>query len=508
MAAHVTSKPKAYVEGDGLSAYVHLDPKEDHSEITTEVILDALRDAKVVVTDEVKARVESVCRQARVAKRSDPDYLVAEATLPTPPVDAELVLCDSLSHASTTPPEGTDERVGPRVDYYAQSRLATVSRGDEIGVISPSIPGVAGLDVLGKVLPVSGQPRDLSLGEGVRLGDDGKSLFANIAGLVVTRDHKVDVIDVIRIDGDVDFNTGSLNVDSDVVITGTVHDLFTVKSTKSVSVGGAIEAAHVVAGKDIVVRGGVAGRDKGSVRAGGTVVCRFCDGMNVRTGGDLTITKVAVNSHLRTEAKLAIPRGALIGGQAHARGGAVIKELGSEGEVPTTVTIGLDPVILAQAAQMDAEVGKRRAAAEKTRTTIKPLLAELNRLAPDQRRRATELTLEADGLDASAERLLADKDRMIREGSCFQEPALVVTDRIHPGVRLVFEDYEYVVREVVRGPVRMFTRRTDAGPAAGVTCVNTISGARRELFCRKYVPEIPPANDLPAGAETHVAPNT
>jgi len=181
------------------------------------------------------------------------------------------------------------------VDYYAQSRLATVSANDEVGVIKPSVAGVAGLDVYGKVLPARGEPCELSLGEGVRLGDDGKTVFANIAGLVVSRGHTVDVVDVVHIEGDVDFNTGSVDADTDIVITGTVRDLFTVKSSKSVSIGGAIEAAHVEAGKDIVVRGGVAGRDKGTVRAGGKVVCRFCDGMNVRAGGDLTITKEAVD---------------------------------------------------------------------------------------------------------------------------------------------------------------------------------------------------------------------
>ena len=105
MATQATSKVKVHVEDDALSGYVHLKPKEDHGALTPEVILDALRDAKVVVTEDVTARVGIVCNQARADESRDPEYLVAEATLPKPPVDAELVLCEAVSQASTTPPE-------------------------------------------------------------------------------------------------------------------------------------------------------------------------------------------------------------------------------------------------------------------------------------------------------------------------------------------------------------------------------------------------------------------
>lgn len=500
MATQATSKPKVHVESDALSGYIRLDPKEDHSDLTAEVILDALREAKVVVTEDVTARVESVCNQAMAGESSDPEYLVAEATLPQPPVDAELVLCEAVSHASSTPPEEAEgEDVAP-VDYYAQCRLATVGEGEEIGVVIPAKAGVAGVDVLGKTLPVSGEARELALGEGVRLGDDGKTLFATTSGLVVTRDDKVAVVDVVQVDGDVDFNSGSVDVDSDVVVKGTVHDLFSVKSSKSVSIGGAIEAAQVEAGVDVVVHGGIAGREKGSVRAGDKVVCRFCDSATVSAGGDLTITKEAINSRLHTEAELVIPRGALIGGETRARGGAVIKELGSDAEVPTILTIGLDPVILAKVEKMDPEVSKRKAAAEKIRATVGPLIANIKRLAPDQRERATELMFEADSLDASADELVAEKDRMIEEGSWPEEPELVITDRIHPGVRVIFEEFEFVVRDVLRGPVRIFKRRMHEGVAAALMCVNTLSGSRRELFCRKYEAKIPSEADADADA--------
>lgn len=498
MATQAALKPKIHVENDALSGYVCLDPKEDHSDLTPELVLDALREAKVVVTEDVTARVMSVCNQALAGESHDPEFLVAEATLPQPPVDAKLVLCEAVRHASSTPPEEADGEGEAPVDYYAQCRLATVDEGGEIGLVIPAKAGVAGVDVLGKALPVSGEARELALGEGVRLSDDGKTLFATTSGLVVTRDDKVAVVDVVQVDGDVDFNSGSVDVDSDVVVTGTVHDLFAVKSTKSVSIGGAIEAAQVDAGGDVVVHGGIAGREKGSVRAGANVVCRFCDSAAISAGGDITITKEAVNSRLHTEAGLAIPRGALIGGKTHARGGAEIQELGSEAEVPTLLTIGLDPVIIAKAEAIDPEVSRRKAAAEKIRATVGPLIANIKRLAPDQRERATELMFEADSLDASAEELLAEKSRMIEEGSWSEEPELVIMDRIHPGVRVIFEDFELVVREVLRGPVRIFKRRMHEGVAAGLMCINTLSGSRRELFCRKYEAEIPSE----AGADT------
>jgi uncharacterized protein len=486
MTATKTQRINVSLDEDRLCALLKLDPHGNHSSLHPDDVIQRLTDLDVVITDAVSERVRAVCDLITSAKPAEHEFVVAEGTQPQPPIDAQLDITAGLKEKSATPPDDDAP-----VDYYATCRLVTVSKGDEVGELQAAVPGVDGVDLLGKPIPAKGKPKDITVGEGVRLSENGRTIRATRGGLVRVRGAKVSVVDRIEVDGDVGLETGSLDVDQDVTIKGTVCDMFTVKTAKSLSIGGAIESTTVQAHGDIVVRGGIAGGEKGRVIAGGSLVCRYCDGATVQASGDITITKEAINSHFQTRQKLMIPSGALIGGVTFARGGVEVRELGSEAEVATQVTIGLDPILLAKAQAVDAEVEKRMAAAEKIRTTVGPLMANIRRLAPHQRERATELMFEADTIQADADSMLEEKERMLKEGSWHEEPVLVVFDRVHPGTTLVFEELNYTCREIIRGPVRIRKHRHRAGVATKLVCHNTLTGSRRELMCRKHLPELP-----------------
>lgn len=493
MAQTTANKPKILIDEAHLRAHLQLDAKADHTALEEQAILVALTEAGVVISEQITARVEALCEQARAGELSGDEFLIAEGVEPKPPVDAVLHLDKDLCGASDTPAEKEEDQ--DSIDYYAQCKLLTVTEGTVIGVVQPSRPAVEGTDLMDKPIRAAGTPIELTLGSGLTFADDGKTLLATTNGLVQHRADSIDIIELVQIDGDVDLDSGSLDVDLNVMVKGTVRDLFSVKTTKSLSVGGAIENSTVEAGADIAVKGGIAGKEKGLVRAGGNVVCRFCQAATIETGGDITITKEAINSQLRAAGQLFIPRGPLISGQAHARGGAEIKVIGSEGEVPTRLIVGIDPVILAKAARIDCTAEKRRVGAKKIRAAVEPLIANLKRLAPAQRERATELMFEADTVEAGADDLTVKKEKMIEEASWHEQPVLTVTDRIHPGVTLIFEDLEFTAREVLRGPIRISKQQAGEGTPAALICTNTVSGAKRELLCRKYTAEIPEENE-------------
>ncbi len=388
-----------------------------------------------------------------------------------------------MKRRSETRPEKKEGKDAP-VDYYAQCWLLTIGEGQAIGVIEPAQPAVDGVDVFGNPIFIDDKPREVKLGAGVNMGPDGRTVYATWSGLVLFKDDTLAVDDVIKIDGDVDFNSGSLDVAADIIVKGTVRDLFNIKTTKSLSVGGTIESNEVEAGGNVVVLGGIVGKDKGSVSAGGQIVCKFCDGSTLKAHGDITIDKEAVRSDVHTMARLIVPHGAVIGGRCYAHGGAEAKEIGSEAEVPTHVTIGVDPVILAQASRADQEAARIMESAERIRIAVAPLMAEFKWLTRDQRGRATELMSQAGSIQKAAEEIIARKDEMIEQGRWHEEPVLMVQDRIYPGATLVFEDFEFIAREVLTGPVKIFERRASEGVASALICLHTLSGDERELVCR------------------------
>ncbi len=486
------------VDDDRLQAFLKLDARHGAVELTAPSILTALGEAKININEDVRRAVDELCEKHQAGDLDEGDLLVARGTPVQPSVDAEFVSSESVASRSDTPPEQADDP-NDRVDYFAQCRLAIVEEGEVVGAIVPARPGVPGIDVFGQPIPVIGTPHPLTVGEGLRIGDDQKTLHATIAGVVRVNPDGVKVADLLEIHGDVDFDCGCINAACDVVVKGTIRDRFDVETTKSLSVGEAIENCQIAVGENVAVAGGIAGKEHGVVTAKGHIVCKYCEAATLNAEGDITITKESIGSNIRTMSRLRIPRGALIGGTAHARGGVEARELGSDAEVPTRVFIGLDPVVLAEAAQVDGQVEKLRQSAEKIRSAVGPLMNNLKRLSPSQRERATELMFQADSLEGEADELIANKEAAIEEGSWHEEPAIAVSDRIHPGTILISEDIEFAPRQTLRGPVKIFKRRKSAGVPSGLVCQNLLSGSRRELPYRSHEVELP---DPPQDEET------
>jgi len=492
----IAPQPELFLDADGLCAYLRLHPWVDYSHLNEKAIIRILESAHVVITDDRRERAQSFCRQLQEGLDDQREFLIAQGLPPQPPVDAKLELSPELDCHSAPTPRKIDAEPTPRkidadqVDFHARCRLALVKAGQRIGRIVPPRHAVHGTDLFGKTILAKGKPAELAPGQGVELGDDGETLTATRAGLVHIREGSVEIAQVVEIPGDVDFTTGNIDAECDVSIKGTVRDLFEVRSTKAISIGGAIESARVEADGDIEVGGGIAGRERGVIRAGGRVVCRYCDGADVEAKGDITIVKEAIGSTLHTRGRLAIPRGPLIGGRAYARLGAEIHEIGSDADVPTELIIGLDPAVLAKAYLVDLEVARRREATERTHEALAPLLAEAKRLSPEQRARATQLVQEMKTLQESVDELAARKERMLQAYRPPQEPILEVIDCLHPRVTLIFEDLKFVARELIKGPVRICRQSTGYGTVMALFCIHKLSGSRRQLLCRKYTPAL------------------
>src|SRR5690606_37538626 len=96
---------------------------------------------------------------------------------------------------------------------------------------------------------------------------------------------------VVEVKGNIDFETGSMNATTDVLVRGNIQDGFHVHTTRNLSVNGFIEGAEVKAAGDVQVRGGIAGKNKGTVEAGGQIIAKFCNEANLKAQGDIVFAK-------------------------------------------------------------------------------------------------------------------------------------------------------------------------------------------------------------------------
>jgi uncharacterized protein (DUF342 family) len=481
MATHTLQRPlKINISADRMTATLRASPDEDYTAVLAADILQTLESAKVKVTDEVNERAATVVEILHGANVPAEDVLLAEGRPPTEPQDAVFIFNDSetLGSVDDDPDDAADgDAHAPdleAVNFFEQCRIRTVAAGDAIGTLTPTVRGQSGSDVLGNVVAPKRRPLDIELGDNVKLDDDGKTVRALVDGKVHFAARRLTVLPVVEIKGNIDFETGSVKAETDILVHGDVQTGFHVRSKKNVSVNGVVEGAEIAAGGDVQVRGGIAGHGKGVVKARAQLVARFCNEANLDAAGEMIIHKEIINSHVRTGGFLRMARGALIGGFAYAMRGAEVKSLGSDANIKTVVAIGLDPGILDQCDEIDQEIDKLRAATERIRESIPPLLNNLKRLSAEQRERATELMYRADELGNEAANLEKKKEQLIRDGTPEEPPFLHVSGCVFPGVTVILGNRMTAFTKEFKGPVRIERRLVDR--VTEIVAVNSLTG--------------------------------
>lgn len=275
---------------------------------------------------------------------------------------------------------------------------------------------------------------------------------------------KVRISEVLEILGDVDLSSGSVDACVDVHVRGAVREKFKVRTTGALFVDRVIEAADVEVGGDVTIGGGLFGQSRnGRLRAGGHVTANLINEAIVTAGGNLRINKEIINSDVKVAGKLMAEHGTIIGGSVVARGGLQARIIGSEAFVVTQVAVGPDVNELRRARRLDREAREMDKAAVQLRATVQPLMANIKRLSPAQRERATELLCRADELAAQVAALQQQADTIRRTVTPDILPAVLIGEAVFPGVRLLLAWRETRITRVLHGPLRIELRKTADG---------------------------------------------
>lgn len=171
------------------------------------------------------------------------EVVVAEATLPVPPEDAQLI--DFVGK-----PEEFSNTEESRIDFFA-SKVKLVQAGAILARKIPGRSGVPGKDVLGKTLGVAPfKDFVFLLKKNVYLSEDGLEVISACDGQPIrldTRTYKVENVYVLH--KDVDIATGSIEFPGDVFINGNVHDGLRVFAGGKIEIRGSVSHAELKAEK-------------------------------------------------------------------------------------------------------------------------------------------------------------------------------------------------------------------------------------------------------------------
>ena len=383
-------------------------------------------------------------------------FVVAQGTPPKDGEDEKFIWNESYQQ------QAEQWQGDSPVNYYTFNQIVTVEEGRLIGEVKPLVPAESGVDVRGTVLKPRRQAKTLELDRTVgRAADDPNKIVANRTGRVVCEEGSVRIDEVLYIAGDVDFSCGNLDSHIDINIKGTVQDRFEVKSEKSVTVNGAIEAAEVRARGDVLVRGGILARQQGKVVAGGQIIAKFANEAELRAGGDVKIAKELLNCRTQTEGKVLAEHGSLIGGHLYAKEAVELAVLGSDANVQTRVAVGVNPQVLLEAEKLEESMKPAREAIARIRDSVKPLLDNMRRLTPAQREQATELLFKADEAEMKVQESEARQKELLAESRGQSEPRVAIGRVIYPGVRISIGRRAVLLDKEIKGPIYIEKRKVD-----------------------------------------------
>lgn len=344
----------------------------------------------------------------------------------------------------------------------------------------PLTEGTPGTNVMGQSIKAKpGKDLKIRVGPGVALSEDGMQAVSEIEGKYMLADGKASVVAEHMLPSDVDLTTGNIAfVGKALSINGSVLPGFKVKCKGDVFIAKGVQnSARITAGGDLEIKGGVVGEGV-VLKCWGNAKVDFVENVGmIEAKGDFTITDSIVQGHARIGGNLKVlsGKGTLIGGEFIMGGSAYVRELGSDAEVATHVSVGINPALAEKVEELQKEKEiwpEKMSEILKATTALKKmqrddngnllpekvaLLKEYNDMLPEVMEKVNNITEREQELDLEMEQSASE--------------AVYVKGIVYPGVTIT-----------IAGISRMLT-------ASETSVVIHFDKEKRAIHCRAMTPE-------------------
>lgn len=313
-----------------------------------------------------------------------------------------------------------------KVDFRELGSIVNVPKDKLLLEKIPPTAGTPGKTVLSDVIsPKAGKDITVKVGQGVRLSEDGMKAYSEVEGKYMLADGKAAVMTEHLMSGDVDMSTGNIVfVGERITVNGAVQPGFTVKCKKDVYIAmGVQNSASIIAGGDIVIKGGVIG-DEIVIQCWGDVKVDFVENVGrieVKSNLYVSDTIIQAKVHAGKDVIVTGGKGILIGGKYIVGGSLHAKEIGSEAEVSTEIAVGINPELEERKQHLAKEKELWPAKMNeiiKTTTALKKqqkdegslppdkmeLLKKLNGMLPEVMEKVNQLTEKEEALEVELEK--------------------------------------------------------------------------------------------------------
>lgn len=235
-----------------------------------------------------------------------------------------------------------------KVDHYELNLINKVKEGDWLGERTDPTEGSPGKSVKGEVVhqlkgkrfPLFYDSKTVSEVHG-----NGKTtLYAKITGAVHYNGDKISVSNYLEISSDIDFNTGNIDFDGFLTVKGAIADNFSVAARDDIEILGEFgigSVKEVVSrGGNILIKGGIAGKNKAVVRSTKDIYTKFISDATVISDGIVYVGFYCLNSNIIAKQVIVeSAKGKIIGGVIEAEQKVEAAYTGNESEKRTQIIV-------------------------------------------------------------------------------------------------------------------------------------------------------------------------
>lgn len=415
----------------------------------------ALSGAGVALTPAVSAAVDALlatkaepgkARSAVVARGLPPKRggdakieWIAAPGAPPQPVPAAPVSGDDKSSAG---------------EFYTARPFVPVRIGQVLGKVIATTPGTEGRDVRNRVVaPAPGKPPQIAPGSGLIVaGDkvvaqaDGRFYVGDGGGVVRP------VLEITEID---EHPGGELIFKGDVIAHKGLRDRFGIHTHGSIDAIGRVGSARIECGGDLFARAGILGRERGTLKIAGSVLARYLAQVQGTILGDLRVERELVHCNLLIGGELVSPGGTIVGGSLTVTGRVEAACLGGAG-ARTRLVLGTVPFAEQQRDQLAQAVTKFASARDAAATDLKKLTQFGTRMTAQDRERQTEVMFELQTNESNLNKATLGVEMLKEQIRTRTKVDLTILERIAGESVIVIRGDEFVLREGMRGPIRVF----------------------------------------------------
>ncbi len=292
-----------------------------------------------------------------------------------------------------------EEEEDGSIDFKKTDLVQNVVAGQVLATKTPPTKGVNGRTVTNVKLPAAnGLDVEMKAGDNVDISPDGNQAIAAAPGQAVLLGDKIEVEKIFEVNSDVDFNTGNIVFLGTVLIKGSVQDDFSVKASHDIIIKGDVGKADLEADGDVIVSGGLLGKNEGKVQAGGSLYAKFIENVKISVGQDVVAKEGILHSTIDAGSRIICngKRAAIQGGRCRAGQEINSKIIGSPAYTETICEAGVDP-------QTKERLEKLEQEHINTEKALNKLFININTLSKQKEK-----------LEAESKKLPEDKDNMLK----------------------------------------------------------------------------------------------